>query len=571
MKDEDKTKEQLVNKPAELRQRVTEVGPSETERKQAKEALRRYAERLKILREIDRAILAAQSPETIAQAALCYIGDLVPCLRASVALFDLEADEAEVFAIQVSDETRLGAGTQVSLEDYGVPEELLQGEVHIVEDILSFSEASPVDQTLHAEGIRSYINVPLISQEGLIGALNVGAANAGAFVPEHIEIAREVADQLAIAIRQARLTEQVQRHATELEQRVAERTAELKAANEQLRREITDRKRAELALLDEVKTKYNYEEIIGKSAAIQDMLKQVELVATTDATALILGETGTGKELVCRAIHHFSPRNARPLVKLNCAAIPSSLIESELFGHEKGAFTGAILQKQGRFELAHRGTIFLDEVGDLPLDAQSKLLRVLEEQEFERVGGTRTIKIDTRVIAATHRDLDQMVKDGSFREDLFYRLNVFPITLPPLRDRREDIPLLADYFVRSVCARLGRSPCELSGAVLQRLLAYPWPGNVRELEHIIERAIILCGGRTIGPEHIQVDAGSPSPDEGRIQSLQEVEREHIIAALRAAKGRVSGKHSAAELLGLRKSTLQSRMKKLRIVREISHD
>ena len=330
--------------------------------------------------------------------------------------------------------------------------------------------------------------------------------------------------------------------------------------------DITERVQAEQALTDEVKTKYNYEEIIGRSNAIQDVLKQVAPVAPTDATVLVHGETGTGKELVCRAIHHLSPRSAKPMVKLNCAAIPPGLVESELFGHEKGAFTGAISQKQGRFELAHEGTIFLDEIGDLPLEAQTKLLRVLEEQAFERVGGIRTIKIDTRVIAATHRDLEKMVKENEFRQVLFYRLNVFPVTLPPLRERVEDIPLLANYFIRRVCARLGRPPCVLSAGAMKSLEDYSWPGNVRELENIIERSIILCGGRSIDQEHIQVEAGQQDDTERKIRHMSDVEKGHIIEALKAAHGKVSGGGGAAELLGLKPTTLESRMKKLGIDR-----
>ena len=333
--------------------------------------------------------------------------------------------------------------------------------------------------------------------------------------------------------------------------------------------EITERKRAEQALLDEVKTRYNYEEIAGKSPALQNVLRQVELVAPSDTPVLVLGETGTGKELICRAIHHLSARNTMPLIKLNCATIPPGLVESELFGHERGAFTGAISRKQGRFELAHGGTIFLDEIGDLPLETQAKLLRVLEDQAFERVGGTRTVKVDTRVIAATHRDLEQMVRDGCFREDLFYRLNVFPVTIPPLRKRKEDISLLAHYFVRRACARLGRPPCGINDRALQRLLAYPWPGNVRELENIIDRAVILCGGGTIDRQHVQVEVGAPSAARGQIPSLQEVERGHILVALRAASWKVSGKGGAAELLGLKPTTLQSRMQKLGIRRGAS--
>jgi len=323
----------------------------------------------------------------------------------------------------------------------------------------------------------------------------------------------------------------------------------------------------EQALLDEVKTRYPYDEIIGQSEALQAVLQQVAIVAPTNASVLIFGETGTGKELICRALHHASPRHDKPLTTLNCAAIPSGLVESELFGHEKGAFTGAIAQKRGKFELAHGGTLFLDEIGDLSIETQAKLLRVLQEHMFERLGGTRTIKIDTRVIAATHRDLPQMVKDGKFREDLFYRLNVFPINLPPLRQRREDILLLADYFAHRAGIRLGKPACTFSKAASDHLLAYAWPGNVRELENIVERAVILCKGTLIESEHIYVQTNLPPQDQ--VRTLQEAERDHIVATLRAAGWKVSGRGGAAELLGLRPTTLEARMKKLGIVRGAS--
>ena len=332
-------------------------------------------------------------------------------------------------------------------------------------------------------------------------------------------------------------------------------------------RDLTEHRRAELVLADEVQARYNFEEIIGHSRSLKKTLKQVELVAPTDTSALIIGETGTGKELICRAIHHSSPRGKMPLVKLNVAAIPSGLIESELFGHEKGAFTGAISQKRGRFELAHGGTIFLDEIGDLPLDTQPKLLRLLQEQEFERVGGTRTISVNIRVIAATHRDLNEMVRAGRFREDLFYRLNVFPISLPPLRDRKEDIPVLAGYFDNRICGRFGRPACGFTDEAMKRLLDYPWPGNVRELENIVERAIILSSGRSIEAEHVQVEIGTDLLGDEKLKPLREMEREHVLAALRVSNGKVSGKDGAAELLGMKASTLESRIKSLGISRE----
>jgi DNA-binding NtrC family response regulator len=332
--------------------------------------------------------------------------------------------------------------------------------------------------------------------------------------------------------------------------------------------DVTRQERAEQVLADEVQSHYHFEEIIGGSTSLRQVLDQVELVAQTDTSVLIQGETGTGKELICRAIHHASPRRDAPLVKLNCAAIPSGLIESELFGHEKGSFTGAINQKRGRFELAHEATIFLDEIGDIPLETQPKLLRLLQEQEFERVGGAQTIKVDVRVITATHRDLAAMVRQGQFREDLFYRLNVFPLQLPALRQRREDIAALAKYFAHRLCVRFGRSPCEIAAAALARLEQYAWPGNVRELENIIERAVILAGAKAISAEHVQVGAAPPPPQETTtdqpILPLQEIERRHIAAALEAAGGKISGKNGAAEMLGLKPTTLESRIKKLGI-------
>ncbi len=327
-------------------------------------------------------------------------------------------------------------------------------------------------------------------------------------------------------------------------------------------RDQTAKVRTSQVLADEVQANYNYEEIIGESGALREVLNQVELVASTDTSVLILGESGTGKELICRALHHQSPRSAEPLIKLNCAAIPSGLIESELFGHEKGAFTGAVAQKRGRFELAHEGTIFLDEIGDLPLETQPKLLRLLQDQEFERVGGTRTIEVNVRVVAATHRNLEEMVREGDFREDLFYRLNVFPIRLPPLRERPEDIPLLAAYFAHKACAAMGKSTGKISDHALRRLQGYPWPGNVRELQNIMERGVILSQGMDLEAEHIQVEPVASATDNPGIQTLQEIEKNHIVNALRAAKGKVSGRGGAAELLGLKPTTLGSRMKKL---------
>ena len=318
-------------------------------------------------------------------------------------------------------------------------------------------------------------------------------------------------------------------------------------------------------LQEEIKLTHNFEELIGSSSSLKKVLKNVERVAPTDSTVLITGETGTGKELIARAIHNLSPRRGRPLVKVNCAAIPAGLIESELFGHEKGAFTGALTRKMGRFEVADKGTIFLDEIGELPLDLQSKLLRVLQEGEFERVGGTQTFKVNVRVIAATNRNLEQLSKTGGYRPDLYYRLNVFPIQLPALRERDGDIPLLAQYFVHKFATNLGKKIDRIPERMITALQRYPWPGNIRELEHVIERAVILSEG----PELEPIDWLSPSDNKTGLTktlTLEDMERQHITDVLEQTNWRVSGDKGAAAILGLKPTTLEARMKKLGIAR-----
>ncbi len=347
-------------------------------------------------------------------------------------------------------------------------------------------------------------------------------------------------------------------------------------------RDLTERKRAEEALRqvselkerlaeeklyleEELRTEYNFEEIVGESTALKRILKQVETVAPTDATVLILGETGTGKELIARAIHHLSSRRERTFVKLNCAAIPSGLLESELFGHERGAFTGAISQKIGRLELAHRGTLFLDEVGDIPLELQPKLLRALQEKEFERLGSTRTIPVDVRLVAATNRDLEQMLKDRQFRSDLYYRLRVFPIIVPPLRERPQDISILVHYFAQKHARRMNKKIETIPSGAMQALTEWHWPGNVRELENFIERAVILSRGPDLQMPLAELKAAqfesAPSP------TLEAAEREHILRVLCETKGVIGGAHGAAAKLGLNRTTLNSKMRKLGISRK----
>jgi len=320
-----------------------------------------------------------------------------------------------------------------------------------------------------------------------------------------------------------------------------------------------------LYLQEELVTTHQFNEIIGESSGLKRVLKQVEDVAATDATVLILGETGTGKELVARAIHDLSPRRDHAFVKLNCSAIPAGLLESELFGHEKGAFTGAIAQKIGRLELAHQGTFFLDEVGDLPLELQPKILRALQEKEFERVGGTRTIPVNVRLVAATNRDLTKMLNEGQFRSDLYYRLRVFPVTVPPLRERPDDIPLLAQYFLGSHSKRMGRQIETIPTETMQKLVKWRWPGNVRELENFMERSVILTQGSVLRAPLAELVAVE-EPVESTGSNLEAAERELILRVLRECNGMIGGANGAAERLGLKRTTLNSKMKKLGIMR-----
>jgi PAS domain S-box-containing protein len=335
-------------------------------------------------------------------------------------------------------------------------------------------------------------------------------------------------------------------------------------------RDITDRKRADelerqnVYLREAFDNDLHFGEILGRSPAMQKIFRAIELVAETDSSVLLLGETGTGKELIARAIHRSSRRKAAVMVKVNCGALPATLVESELFGHERGAFTGAVQQKKGRFELADRGTIFLDEIGELALEVQVKLLRVLQEHEFERLGGTHTVRVDARVIAATNRDLAVEVKNRTFRSDLFFRLNIFPIDVPSLRERRDDIPLLARHFVREFAGRMGRAVDQIDSRALDQLVAYDWPGNVRELANILERAVILCEGRTLQIPHLGFPAQASVAATSDLVTLEEAERRHILKALEKTGGVIAGPKGAATLLGVNRSTLWSRMSKLGI-------
>jgi formate hydrogenlyase transcriptional activator len=416
---------------------------------------------------------------------------------------------------------------------------------------------SEIVRQLIAEGLQTICCIPLTNQARTFGTLNLASRTLDGFSATDIEFVQQVAAQIAIAVENALAFK------------------EIDALKDKLAVE-------KLYLEEEIRTEFNFEEIIGESAPLKRTLAQVELAAPAGTTVLILGDTGTGKELIARAIHNLSPRRERTFVKINCAAIPSGLLESELFGHERGAFTGAVNQKIGRFELADRGTLFLDEVGDIPLELQPKLLRVLQEQEFERLGSNRTQRVDVRVVAATNVDLSKLVADKAFRSDLYYRLNVFPIHVPALRERREDIPLLVRYFVQKFSRRQNKIVQYVPADAMDALVNYGWPGNVRELENFIERAVLLSPGKELRVAMSELRASGVNMDNptasagtatfgsapSSIATLEEAERQHILRALRQTEWRIAGPKGAAAVLGMKRTTLQARMRKLGIRRPV---
>ena len=391
------------------------------------------------------------------------------------------------------------------------------------------------------EEIKTQCSLPLVSRGAKLGFFVVGRFDKNDFAEDDIEFLTQVAGQVAMVIDNS----MAYRHIAQLTEKLTPENVDIE---------------------DEIFTEANFEEIVGRSAALRSLLRQVETVAPTDSTVLIYGETGTGKELIARALHNLSERHACPFVKLNCAAIPTGLLESELFGHERGAFTSAVAQRIGRFELANRGTIFLDEIGEIPLELQPKLLRVLQEREFERLGSSRTLTTDARLIAATNRDLGALVQEQKFRSDLFYRLNVFPVRVPPLRERREDIPLLVQHFVQRFSKRMNRSIESVPRLGMDALVNYSWPGNVRELENVIERAVILSSGPELRVPVAELSRPALCADSWKPQTLEEAERVHILATLKKTRWVLAGPNGAAIRLGLNRSTLQFRMKKLGIVR-----
>ena len=409
--------------------------------------------------------------------------------------------------------------------------------------VISSNSDLSSDPFARRTGLKSGCKIPLISHDRVLGILGVGRLSGDAFTEEDVDLLTAVGEQVAIAVENALAYRKI----------------------DELKNKLQEEK---LYLQEEIRSEYNFEEIIGTSPALKRALEDVETVAPTDSTVLIFGETGTGKELIARALHNLSSRSDHPLVKVNCAAIPTGLLESEMFGHERGAFTGAVEQRKGRFELAHRGTIFLDEVEEIPLELQPKLLRVLQEQEFERLGSGKTISVDVRVIAATNADLAQMVAEKKFRSDLYYRLNVFPITLPALRERAQDISLLIHFFAHRFAQQMKKPIKTIPADTIARLTTYSWPGNIRELQNLIERAVILSRGSVL-----EVPLGELKQATNEVLAnqlgpitLEAVEREHIMKVLREAGWVIGGNAGAAARLGINRTTLNNRMRKLGITR-----
>jgi formate hydrogenlyase transcriptional activator len=507
------------------------------------QALSRERDHLRLLLEVNNAVVSHLELKALFAAITPSLRKVIQHDYTSLALYEAHSHRLRLHALDFPEGKGLiHEGIQAPVDDSpgGLAFTARQPVLVNAGDLKRFH--SEFVKQLMAEGVRSVCCLPLITPSRILGTLNLASLRDGNFTQNDAELLSQVASQIALALENALAYREI----------------------EELKNKLAKEK---LYLEEEIRTEYNFEEIIGESTALKRILKQVETVAPTDSTVLILGETGTGKELIARAIHSLSGRRERTFVKMNCAAIPTGLLESELFGHERGAFTGAIAQKVGRFELAHQGTLFLDEVGDIPLEMQSKLLRVLQEQEFERLGSTRTLRVDVRWVAATNRDLTQMVADREFRGDLYYRLHVFPITVPPLRERPQDIPLLIRYFAQHYARRMGKPIETIPAETLTALCRYSWPGNIRELENLIERSVILSQGSELRVPLVELKAQATAASHG-VATLEAAEREHILRALQEAHGVIGGPTGAAARLGMKRTTLQSRMKKLGISHRI---
>lgn len=501
----------------------------------------RERDRLKLLFDLTNALVSKLSPDALFSAISDQLHKVVAFDAAVLTLLDEKTGELLLSGFRMDDNLKWEFDRTRELPD-GMPsaEALSTGKPVTVGEI-DFDRFPALNYKKAVEaGLRSSCSIPLISPNATLGTLELARTSGQKFNQDDVDLLVQVTRQIAVALENSL----AYRELAEMKERLAVEKSYLE---------------------DEIRLDQNFGEMLGESPAFQTVLKNIQIVGPTEATVLILGETGTGKELAARAIHQQSGRSKNSFIKVNCAAIPSSLLESELFGHEKGAFTGALTQRVGRFELAHRGTLFLDEIGEIPLELQSKLLRAIQEQEFDKLGGNHTIKVDVRFVAASNRNLKSMVDTGSFRSDLYYRIHVFPLMLPPLRDRREDIPLLIRYFIQKYSRRIGRNIESIPTTAMDVLVNYQWPGNIRELQNVIERSVILSRNHALELAMPETDASRELPPPSMKNT--EPERERILRALKDSNGLVSGPHGAARRLGMARTTLQSRMKKLGITRD----
>jgi len=497
-----------------------------------REQLAHERDRSQLLLQVNNTLVSNLNLRELLKSISGSLGTVMPHEAAALTLYDESLNQLRVAAFDFPDhDSPCAAGKIIPFEGNPIGEAFTTRKTTLI-------DYDPANCSGLASGCAS----PLIFRGRVLGVLGIKSSRPHAFSKDDAELFEQVANQVAIAVENALAYNQIESLKNKLE-------------------------KEKLYLEEEIRSEYNFEEIVGSSSVLKRALQNVQTVATTGSTVLIYGETGTGKELIARAIHNLSERRERTLVKVNCAAIPTGLLESELFGHEKGAFTGAIDRRIGRFELAHQGTIFLDEVEDIPLDLQSKLLRVLQEQEFERLGSSRTLRVDVRVVAATNADLAQMVEEKKFRSDLYYRLNVFPINVPPLRERPEDIPLLVHFFANKFAQQMRRPIESVPKETMAALVSYHWPGNIRELQNLIERAVILSRGSSLEiPLGELKQAAKPAIQANGGSTLENVERDHILKVLGDAKWVIGGPTGAAARLGINRTTLNHRMRKLGIFR-----
>lgn len=494
-------------------------------------------DRMRLILDLTNQVISNLELDELLHAVSTSVRRVMGCDAAAVMLPDEECKHLRVHALDYPDGKGIFTeGSLVPIEGTLPGDSFTTGKAIVINRLDPATIAPEMYRKAKAEGMNSFCDLPLVSRKRLLGVLALARRDEDTFDDEEVSFLTQVANQVAIAIENAT----VYRKIAILKDRLAQE---------------------KLYLEDEIRGEMDFEGIVGQSSALRHVLSLVETVAPSDSTVLLLGETGTGKELIARAIHERSRRKDRTFVKLNCAAIPTGLLESELFGHERGAFTGAITQKIGRLELSNQGTLFLDEVGDIPLEIQPKLLRALQEREFERLGSTRTQRVDVRLVAATNRDLEKMIANREFRSDLFYRLNVFPIRIPPLRERPEDIPLLVRYFTQKYGRRMEKQIESIPSGIMKKLSGWRWPGNIRELENFIERSVILTHGPIL---RVPIGELSDSAEKTVAVSPDTKERENILRILKETKGRVAGADGAAARMGLKRTTLLSRMKKLGI-------